>query len=465
MSTMRDDGSRRWMHPRVSSGRFWRARRLVAYVLIAVFTVTPYVRVGGEPAILLNLRAREFTILGFTFLPTDTLLLALLLVSAVVGIAFVTALFGRVWCGWACPQTVYMEFVYRPFERLFDGLPGPHHAPGQRATVWRRLLKVAVFLAVSAYLAHTFLAYFVGVESLARWVRQSPVAHPTAFLVMAAATALMMFDFCYFREQTCLVACPYGRFQSVMLDRDSLIVSYDPRRGEPRGKGKRLPGDNRGDCIDCGACTDTCPTGIDIRDGLQMECVACTQCIDACDRVMDRIDKPRGLIRFSSQSRMEGDRPGRPRPRVIAYPAIIVVLLIAFGIVLAGKQPADVTLLRGLGRPFTETTPGMVTNQVRVKIANRGRVAARYSLDVADATRATLTAAEMPFLVEAGQSRTEPVSITVPAGLFTNGRRDIRLRVSDGAGFSQVLTYRLLGPFGRSGESHGTPAVEEKPDE
>jgi cytochrome c oxidase accessory protein FixG len=449
LSTLHEDGSRRWLYPRVSRGRFLRARRIVAYGLIAIFTLLPYIRIHHKPAILLDIRQRQFTLFGFTFLPTDTLLLALFLVTCIVGICLATALAGRVWCGWMCPQTVYLEFVYRPLERLFDGPPRASHRPGKRATPLRSGLKYALFLVISVYLAHTFLAYFVGVESLAQWVRRSPLEHPVGFLVMLATTGLMIFDFSYFREQTCIVACPYGRFQSVMLDRDSLIVSYDPQRGEPRGKRRRQqPSQTLGDCIDCGLCTDTCPTGIDIRDGLQMECIACAQCIDACDHVMVRIGKPPGLVRYSSQARIAA-APGRlMRPRIVLYPAIIVLLLSLFVFVLANKKTADVTLLRGLGLPFSELAPGEITNQIRVKIKNRSEEDGQYHIAVADGVPAALTASENPIAVAAGQSRTEAVLVTLPRSVFRDGTCEITVRVSDGKAFTQERPYRLLGPQG-----------------
>ena len=452
LATLHEDGTRRWLYPRVSRGPWLRARRIVAYGLIAVFTLLPYVYIGGKPAVLLNIPAREFTLFGFTFLPTDTVLLALFLVSLVVGIFLATALLGRVWCGWMCPQTVYMEFVYRPIERFFTGPPKAGHRPGKKSGPLRKVLMYATFLAISCFLAHTFLAYFVGVENLARWVRQSPLEHPIPFLVMVATTAAMMFDFCFFREQTCLVACPYGRFQSVMLDRDSLIVSYDERRGEPRGKrGKKHRGDGElGDCIDCGLCVDTCPTGIDIRDGLQLECVACTQCIDACAHVMDRIGKPRGLIRLSSQARIAGE-PGRLlRPRVILYPAVMAVLVTAFLVVLLNKKSADVVLLRGMGLPFMESTPGEITNHIRVKIKNRGTEEAAYRVEVADRPEAVLMTNENPIRVAPGEFRTESVFVVLPRSAFVNGTCYVTLWISDDNGFSKNLSFPLLGPRGGS---------------
>lgn len=449
MSTLHEDGSRRWLHPRLSKGRFLRRRRVLAYILIAVFTLLPYITIAGKPSILLDIPHREFTFFGFTFLPTDTLLLALFVVSLVVGVFLVTAMFGRVWCGWMCPQTVYLEFVYRPLERLFDGPPGRRHAAGKKSNPLRKALKYLCYLLVSMFLAHTFLAYFVGVENLKEWVRSSPVDHPAAFFVMAVTTAAMMFDFTFFREQTCIVACPYGRFQSVMLDRDSLIVTYDPTRGEPRGKGRRKRPDGTvlGDCIDCGNCVDTCPTGIDIRDGLQLECVACTQCIDACDTVMDKLGKPRGLVRFSSQARLEGAKGRLLRPRVIIYPAIMAVLLTAFLVVLIGKQPADITLLRGFGQPFVEINPGEITNQLRVKIKNRTKQEQQYTLSPGEGEQITISGEPNPMPVAAGEARTEVVLVTAPRAAFEDGKCRVTLNISDGGDFSQDVDWLLLGPY------------------
>lgn len=462
LSTMNEDGSRRWLRPRLSRGRFLTARRIVAYALIAIFTLIPYISVNGKPLVLLDILEREFTFFGATFLPTDTLLLALFILSVFVAIFLVTALFGRVWCGWACPQTVYMEFLYRPIERLFEGEPGKKRRI-RGATGVRKIAKHAVYLLISMFLAHTFLAYFVGVDRLFDWVQGSPLQHPTAFVVMAVVTGLMMFDFGFFREQVCIVACPYGRFQSVMLDRDSLIVSYDPIRGEPRGKLKRKKtvqrgtGDVRlkvipeepeqGDCIDCTMCVTTCPTGIDIREGLQMECINCAQCIDACDAVMDKIGKPRGLIRYSSQAAIEGENPKILRPRVIIYPLILLVLVTAFVITLAGKQPADVTVLRGLGAPFMALDDGRIANQVRIKIVNRTGERVEYTLSAAGLEGVALAPAEDTALtLEPGEAQTRALQVVSPPEAFARGAAFVDLTVEGDDGFTETIEWRLLGP-------------------
>jgi cytochrome c oxidase accessory protein FixG len=451
LSTLNADGSRRWMRPRVSSGRFLTARRWLGYALIALFVLMPYLQFHGKPLIFLNLAAREFTFFGFTLLPTDTLLLAIFMVGLIVSIFLVTALLGRIWCGWMCPQLVYLEFVYRPIEYLLEGVPGYHGAPGKRATPVRTMVKYVIYLLISFALAHVFLAYFVSVEQLWRWVHESPFTHPLSFIAVALTTGLMMFDFCFFREQTCILACPYGRLQSAMLDRDSLIISYDAQRGEPRGRLQRTvpPGTTRhGDCIDCDMCVDTCPTGIDIRNGLQLECVACAQCIDACDAIMDKIKKPRGLIRYSSQAQMAGERKRIIRPRVIVYPLILLSLLTAFGFVLSSKDVADVKLLRGRGRPFFERTPGQIANQARLRITNRADADATYTVRVAEDTPATIVVDEPEVAVAAGESKIFGLLIVAPRSAFQDGRYDVEVEVSDGAAFRTTASYRLMGPRG-----------------
>jgi cytochrome c oxidase accessory protein FixG len=268
---------------------------------------------------------------------------------------------------------------------------------------------------------------------------------------MLGTTLLMFFDFAYFREQTCIVACPYGRFQSVLLDRQSLIVGYDANRGEPRAKWSKKGKRTAGDCIDCHLCVSTCPTGIDIREGLQMECIHCTQCIDACDEVMDRIGLDRGLIRYTSQAELESGTRAFFRPRVFVYSAILLIMFGAFTLSLAGKSSADVTLLRGLGSPFTVLPTGEVSNQIRIKIANRSSDQRSYLVELVDVGNLELIAPENPLNVAAGETEMTAAFITAPTSVFVDGEAAITLRIDDGVDFSKELRYRILGPSSGGG--------------
>lgn len=458
LSTLEKDGSRRWLNPRLSGGNFLHKRRIVAYALILIFTLTPYLRLNGKPLVLLDVIHRQFTLFGYTFLPTDTILLALFIVAMIVGVFLMTALFGRVWCGWACPQTVYMEFVYRPIERLFEGTKGRGGKPRGPVAGWRKPAKFGVYLLVSMFLAHTFLAYFVGIESLVKWMTHSPFEHPVAFMVMASTTGLMLFDFGFFREQTCIIACPYGRLQSVMLDRQSLIVTYDTERGEPRGKKRKGEGSESGDCVDCHLCVETCPTGIDIREGLQMECIGCAQCVDACAPVMAKLGREAGLIRYSTQAAMEGEKPKPIRPRVLFYPAIMVLVLTLFLVLLGTKKSADVLLLRNLGNPFSVMDDGHIANSMRIKITNRTDAPASYTIQPADDRISRIELAENPLPIGPGESRSEGVLVVAPRSVFLTGSLNVQLHVSDGDSFEQQIACRLLGP---SGPIKPTPTTTE----
>jgi len=448
LSTLNRDGSRRWIRPKPSRGRYYRRRFFTAWGLITTFTLIPILKLGGKPLMLFDIPRSEFIFFGATFLPTDTFLLMLLLFSIFIGIFLITAVLGRVWCGWACPQTVYMEYLYRPLEYLIEGGRNRQIELDEQGPNGRRLLKYVVFFAISAFLANTFLAYFVGWDRLLGWMTSPPTRHPAAFAVMLGTTLLTFFDFAWFREQTCIVACPYGRFQSVLLDRQSLIGGYDAGRGEPRARWRKKEDRTAGDCIDCSLCVSTCPTGIDIREGLQMECIHCTQCIDACDEVMDRIGLDHGLIRFTSQAELESGKRSFLRPRLVVYSAILLVMFGAFAFSLAGKQTADVTLLRGLGAPFTILPSGDVSNQIRIKIANRAPEERSYLIELDAAEDLTMIAPENPLTVAPGETEMTGAFITAPTSAFAGGEAAVTLTISDGLDFTKELQYRILGPAG-----------------
>lgn len=464
LPTLNEDGSRRWIRPKPSHGTWWKRRQVVAYVLMAIFFAAPHIRLFGKPVFLMDLPRREFTLMGYTFLPTDTLLFMFTLGSGVIGIFLVTALWGRAWCGWACPQTVYLEFLFRPIGRWFDGgYTGSRNLDKQGA--WftpRRLGKYVTFFLLALLVSHTMLAFFVGTEQLYSWMLNPPSDHPSAFFFVVLFTGIVWFNFTYFREQTCLIVCPYGRWQSALIDRQSLIVAYDYQRGEPRAHATKTRDPNAGDCIDCGACVQTCPTGIDIRNGLQMECVHCTQCIDACDEIMTKVGKPTGLIRYSSQDEIAGKPRHLLRLRTILYPAVLAILLGGLATAMLRKQPADLTVLRGLDGPFATEADGRISNQIRIKLTNRRGDPMAYTIlldslvggDV-DTDDVTVVAPENPLKVEAGATRTTSVFVLLPARAFPTGDRMITITVTDERGYRESVPYRLLGPS--NGASRSTP--------
>lgn len=461
---MNVDGSRRWLRPKPSSGAWFSRRRVVAYVLMALYLALPHITINGKPSIWLNAVRREFTFFGYTFLATDTLLFMLLLGTLVLLIFTFTALFGRVWCGWGCPQTVWMEFLFRPIERwaeggrmgsiLIDRASGHLHP--------RRIAKYVLYAIFALILAHTFLAYFVGMEQLKVWVTRSPVQHPSSFAIMAITSVLVFLDFAYFREQTCTIACPYGRWQSVLLDRSSLVVAYDYGRGEPRMKGTKTRDPSAGDCIDCGACVATCPTGIDIRDGLQMECIHCTQCADACDAIMTSIGKPTGLIRYTSHEVLAGGVHHLLRPRTIIYPLALAIVSGTLVWQLNTRPAADVTLLRSLDRPFTEEDDGRISNQVRVKIANRSESDAQYQITVSGAEEGAVIIPVNPFPVAHGSDATTSIFVLLPRKAFEHGDRMITVTITSDH-FSEAYPYRLLGPREGGADDASSRARQDQP--
>jgi cytochrome c oxidase accessory protein FixG len=449
LPTLNADGTRNRIRPRLYAGRLFRARRAVAWALMAAFIGLPFMRVQSQPAVLLDVLQRRFVFFGHTYLATDGVLLMLLMLTIFVGVVLVTALVGRAWCGWACPQTVYMEFLFRPIERLFEGPREAQLRLDKQGMSLRRLSKNVVYLGLSFALANVFLAYFVGTSVLWRWMFQAPIQHWGGFTVVLTTTGLVFFDFAYFREQMCTVACPYARIQSVLLDPKSLLIGYDGRRGEPRSKGKAKTA-GHGDCIDCQACVVACPTGIDIRQGLQLECIACGQCADACDSIMARIEKPAGLICYSSQLALEtGAKVKKLRPRVALYAVVLAGLLLAL-LVVGGSRPlAEVTILRGLGAPFS-VAGDEVVNQLRLKVQSRGAQSRDFGVVLVGMPEARLIAAELPLHVEPSGQAAANFFIVAPRSTL-HGSRRVQLRVGD-ATATELVNYTLLGPEGDIGQ-------------
>ena len=456
LSTLNPDGSRFWIRPKLSPGRFLTRRRIVAWGLIALFVLLPRIRIGGRPAFLIDLVTREISIAGAVFRPSDGFLLMLLGLTVVLTVFFVTALWGRVWCGWACPQTVYLEHVFRPIERLWEGNPSEQRKlDAAKLPSWRRVGKWVSYAALAFAVANVFLAYFVGTDRLEDWVTSSPADHPVGFGIVVFVSAAMFFDFTYFREQTCIVACPYGRLQSVMVDKQSLMIGYDATRGEPRGKPqkKSLPvvGDAagapaRGDCVDCGACVTACPTGIDIRGGLQMECIGCAQCIDACDHVMDKLERPRGLIRYTSEDELAGKPRHVWRVRTLIYPVLLTIVGALFVWNLGTRAATEVWVLRPAGPTFFPLDGGKVAAQVRLKLENKTKISRTYQVALVETDVGTLRSPMKSWTLAPGKSAELPLFVDAEQRIFRHGQRVVHLRLSDDHGWQKTIAVDLIGP-------------------
>ncbi|MEX0747601.1 MAG: cytochrome c oxidase accessory protein CcoG [Rhodothermales bacterium] len=457
LTTLTREGKRKWIYPAPSKGHYYRRRLVTAWTLMVVFFLLPIVKIGGRPAILLDLMTRRFTFFGVTFYPTDTFLLLLLMVGVLLSVVLFTALLGRVWCGWACPQTVYLEFLYRPIEVWIEG---PEHRRKRRDEgsltldkAWRKTAKYSVYAAFSLVLAHTFVAYFVGWDRLLVWLSGSPFSHWGYFVLMAITTSLVLYNFGSFREQMCTIACPYARLQSVLLDPDSLIVSYDPNRGEPRAKRSKKKISEEalglapalGDCIDCFACVRTCPVGIDIRDGLQMECIACTQCIDACDAIMDGIEKPRGLIGYTSEQALAGIPTRRLRTRTVLYGTLFVVVAGIFTIALATRSEFDVHVVRAVGEPYTVLPDGRIANRLRLSVRNQTPEATTFVIEGEQGVEIKIIGVA-PIALDSQEISHVEAWVVLPAERLASGRADGRflLRFEDGQTYE--VEFPLLGP-------------------
>ena len=459
LSTMTKEGKRRWIYPTPSTGRWQRWRLILGWFLVFLFIALPIIPINGYPAMLLDVVHREFALFGIVFYPTDTLLGLFFMVALTAAIFLFTALLGRVWCGWACPQTVYLEFVFRPIERLIEG---KEHVRAKRDQgpltwdkAWRKGLKYAIYLVISLVLAHTFVAYFAGWDELLVWMQRSPREHWGFFLTMAITTGLVLFNFAYFREQMCTIACPYARIQSVLLDPDSLIVSYDPTRGEPRSKrGKNVLRQEEqglipalGDCIDCGACVRTCPTGIDIRNGLQMECIACTQCIDACDDIMDKIGKPRGLIRYTSERELEGGKTRILRPRTVLYSIFIALIGAFLAISLLSRGSYDINVARSVGEPFMELPDGRIANRLRFRVRNQQNHASSFVIEAVRPAGAEVTiVGASPITLDPQEMKRVEAWVVVPAEDFQGKNLDALFRLRFDDGVEEEASFTLLGP-------------------
>lgn len=450
------DGKRKFMHPQVKRGRYWKIRRALAYLLYAVFFALPLVPVGGHPAVQIDIASRRFHFFGATFYPTDNLLLVAFGFGVIVTVFFVGAAFGRMWCGFTCPQTVWLEFAFRPIEAFLEG--GPANQKKLNAAPWSarkaavKSAKWAVWTVLALLMASTFVAYFTGWGPLARGLSADPSAWTGALFAIGLLTAAILFDFGWFRDQMCTIACPYGRLQNVLADQDTILVAYDRKRGDPKVRLKdRAAGVLAGDCIACRACVNACPTGTDIRRGLQPECIGTAQCIDACDDVMRSQGKPIGLIKYTSEREEAGGARRLWRARTLVYAALMTAAFGTLGGLILTRGDALVEIVRGGREPYRLLPTGEVANQQRVRITNQRHDTQRFSIEILSPGDAKLVVSESPVTVRAAQVVAVNAVVTVPRRVFVDGQAPVRFLVTSDRGFRREVEFLLLGPYGQGG--------------
>ncbi|MBI2391326.1 MAG: cytochrome c oxidase accessory protein CcoG [Deltaproteobacteria bacterium] len=447
-SSLLADGSRKLIHPADVRGRFLTARRLVFAVLIAFWAIVPFLRVDGRPFLMLDVEHRRFFIFGGVFGAQDAWRLWFILTGVGLALVITTSLFGRVWCGWTCPHTVFLEAFFRPIERLVEG---PREVrvrvdTGEWTTskTMRKVVKHTIFVVLAALVAHVFVGYFVSPYRLWAMIFAGPGKHPEAFAWAIGLTGIFYGNFGFFREQTCVGVCPYGRLQSVLVDQDTVVVGYERPRGEPRAKAsEKAKNEDLGDCVDCKRCVVVCPMGIDIRNGLQPDCIGCAQCSDACDEIMDKLHRPRGLVRYDTTRALDGGKRQIWRPRAYLYVAVTVVWVVAAFFLLRGRVAFEANILRVGATPFV-IDGDSVRNAFNVHVVNKGSDPVTFELEakgegvsfVVPIKRSELPAfggVDVPIIATVPRSATaRPIPITV----------DVR----GGDGSLRTVSAVLLGP-------------------
>lgn len=416
LGSINEDGSKKTLHPADVSGKFTRGRRLVALLLLITYVALPWIPVNGFPAVFLDVLNRRFHFMGLTLAVQDLWVGFFLVTGLGFSLFYITALFGRVWCGWTCPYTVFLEHIYRRIERLVDGDATARRkldaAPWTAGKITRRVIKHGLYILSSLIIAHIFLSYFVSLEKLYEMMHHSPQAHVVAFGVVMFLTVGLYGAFSWFREQFCVIMCPYGRMQSALVDDHTINVGYDKKRGEPRGKAGTV---GAGDCVNCLRCVQVCPTGIDIRNGLQLECIGCAACVDACDTIMTKLGRKPGLVRYASLTAFEGGKTRLIRPRIILYTGLLFLGVAVFAFSASRIEPMRANVLRMQGSPYYVTN-NSVRNQFLVRLINKRNEPRTFTLALDGGLPAGLAAAgaDAPITIAAQGDELKPLMITLP---------------------------------------------------
>lgn len=454
ISTIGEDGKRIWVYPKKPKGFFHKWRLVLSIFLLALLFAAPHIKIGGQPLVLIGILERKFVLFGQVFWPQDLYIFAFTMILMMVFIILFTVVFGRVFCGWVCPQTIFMEFVFRKIEYWIEGdwthQKKLNKQPWNREKILKKTAKHSLFLLVSFLIGNTFLAYIIGADAL--WeIQTDPLsAHLGGFMAMIIFSLVFYGVFAFLREQVCTTICPYGRLQGVLLDKDSIIVAYDHKRGESRGRFKKT--ENReeagkGDCIDCKQCVHVCPTGIDIRNGTQLECVNCTACIDACDDIMEAVNLPKGLIRYASESNIEGGKKFVFTKRMKSYTALLGLLIVIWGALIFTRTDFQAVVLKKRGSTYQMLENGMISNIYEINLINKSKNSYKVELQLEEGLDGEVNLTKSPILLGPEEQVKNNFIIRLNSNEISRGQKKLKIIVlGDGEELLEVKTS-FVGPL------------------
>jgi cytochrome c oxidase accessory protein FixG len=450
IATITKEGKRNWISPKKPKGKLYNARTYTSYVFLLIFFTLPFIKFQGDPLFMINVLTRKFIIFGVVFWPQDFFLLALAMITFIVGIVVFTVIYGRAFCGWACPQTIFMEMVFRKIEYWIDGDSAQQKllkkAPLNFYKLKKRVAKAIIFYSLSVVIATWFLSYIIGMDTVLHYFREGITTHPGTLISLLGFSTIFFFVYWWFREQVCLVVCPYGRLQGVLLDKNSIVVAYDYKRGETRSKFDKRSERTSGDCIDCSQCVKVCPTAIDIRNGTQLECVNCTACIDACNSMMKAVGFETGLIRYASENNIANHQKLKFTARIKAYTAVLIVLFTVLTILLATRSEVGVTLLRTSGQTYQLQPGRKVSNLYSLKLANKTRKALDISLKLEDLEGDISVIGTKNLIVDAGDYKNTTLFITLKKSDLHGWKTNVRIGLYEGAKKIKIVNASFLGP-------------------
>jgi cytochrome c oxidase accessory protein FixG len=455
VGTMDGSGKRVWIFPRKPHGKFTNYRSIVAYFLLALFFLIPFLKINGNPFLLINIVERHFYIFGQPFYPQDFFILALGAITSIVFVILFTVVFGRIFCGWICPQTIFLEMVFRKIDYLIEGDRNKQMKLDRQEwnaeKIWKRTLKWSIFAIISLVITHWMFMYIVGYQEVFKMIEEGPFNNFTSFLVMIIFTSAFYFTFAWFREQVCTLVCPYGRLQGVLIDKQTINVYYDFKRGENRSKwrkGEDRKAEGKGDCIDCNQCVVVCPTGIDIRDGQQLECVNCTACIDACDEVMIKTGLPPGLIRYATEDEIEKEIPFQFTNRMKAYSFVLLLMISFLGFLLYNRGDVEAKFIKPAGSTFF-VRDAKITNTYSYTFLNKSNKDEIITIKVLEPKDAEVTLSETNKIkIKKGVITKGTVNISFPEEEIKLSKQNISIGVYNEKGelLDTFKTY-FEGPF------------------